>query len=65
MLSQSRLSGFLRGTGVLEEFEGFAIDLIFGRKRPGAELLPVDGLGHRFIAQDRDVIERVTAFVEG
>jgi pimeloyl-ACP methyl ester carboxylesterase len=32
---------------------------------PNAELLPVDGLGHRFIAQDRDVIDRVVAFVEG
>ena len=32
---------------------------------PGAELLLVDGLGHRFVAQDAQVLERVVAFVEG
>lgn len=32
---------------------------------PGAELLAVDGLGHRFVAQDKDVLERVVEFVEG
>lgn len=32
---------------------------------PDAELLLVDGLGHRFVAQDRDVLERVVGFVEG
>jgi pimeloyl-ACP methyl ester carboxylesterase len=31
---------------------------------PGAELLAVDGLGHRAIAQDRDVVERVVMAVE-
>jgi pimeloyl-ACP methyl ester carboxylesterase len=31
---------------------------------PGSDLLAVDSLGHRFIAQDRDVIERMIAFVE-
>lgn len=32
---------------------------------PGAELLLVDGLGHRFVAQDAQVLERVVDFVEG
>jgi pimeloyl-ACP methyl ester carboxylesterase len=32
---------------------------------PGAELLLVDGLGHRFVAQDAAVLERVVAFCEG
>jgi pimeloyl-ACP methyl ester carboxylesterase len=31
---------------------------------PGSELLAVDGLGHRFIAQDRDVISRMVDFIE-
>jgi len=31
---------------------------------PGAELMAVDGLGHRFLAQDRDVLDRVVNFVE-
>lgn len=31
---------------------------------PGAELLAVDGLGHRQLAQDRDVLERVVDAVE-
>jgi pimeloyl-ACP methyl ester carboxylesterase len=31
---------------------------------PDSDLLAVDGLGHRFIAQDRDVIERMVGFVE-
>jgi pimeloyl-ACP methyl ester carboxylesterase len=31
---------------------------------PGSELLAVDGLGHRAIAQDRDVLERVVMAVE-
>jgi pimeloyl-ACP methyl ester carboxylesterase len=31
----------------------------------GSELLPVDGLGHRFVAQDAAVLERVVAFCEG
>jgi pimeloyl-ACP methyl ester carboxylesterase len=31
---------------------------------PGSDLLAVDGLGHRFIAQDRDVIDRMVGFVE-
>jgi pimeloyl-ACP methyl ester carboxylesterase len=32
---------------------------------PAAELLLVDGLGHRFIAQDAAVLERVVQFCEG
>lgn len=32
---------------------------------PGSELLLVDGLGHRFIAQDADVLQRVADFAEG
>lgn len=32
---------------------------------PGADLLAVDGLGHRFLAQDRDVLDRIVNFVEG
>jgi pimeloyl-ACP methyl ester carboxylesterase len=32
---------------------------------PAAELLLVDGLGHRFIAQDASVLERVVQFCEG
>lgn len=32
---------------------------------PGAELLLVDGLGHRFVAQDAQVLERVVDFCEG
>ena len=32
---------------------------------PSAELLLVDGLGHRFVAQDTAVLERVVAFCEG
>ena len=31
---------------------------------PGSELLLVDGLGHRFIAQDSDVLQRVVDFCE-
>lgn len=31
---------------------------------PGAELMMVDALGHRFLAQDADVIDRVVRFVE-
>jgi len=31
---------------------------------PGAELFPLDGLGHRLIAQDPEVIARVVAFVD-
>jgi pimeloyl-ACP methyl ester carboxylesterase len=31
---------------------------------PGSELLLVDGLGHRFVAQDADVIQRVVEFCE-
>ncbi len=31
----------------------------------GSELLMTDGLGHRFIAQDADVLQRVVSFVEG
>jgi pimeloyl-ACP methyl ester carboxylesterase len=31
----------------------------------GSDLLPVDGLGHRFVAQDAAVIERVVDFCEG
>lgn len=31
---------------------------------PGAELLLVDGLGHRFVAQDAQVLERVVDFCE-
>jgi pimeloyl-ACP methyl ester carboxylesterase len=31
---------------------------------PGAELMLADGLGHRLVAQDSDVIDRVIAFVE-
>ena len=32
---------------------------------PGAELLWVDGLGHRRVAQDDDVLQRVADFVDG
>lgn len=32
---------------------------------PGAELLLVDGLGHRFVAQDGDVLQRTVDFCEG
>jgi pimeloyl-ACP methyl ester carboxylesterase len=32
---------------------------------PGAELLWADGLGHRLVAQDAHVLERVVDFVEG
>lgn len=32
---------------------------------PGAELFLADGLGHRFVAQDDDVIARIVDFVEG
>jgi len=32
---------------------------------PGAELMALDGLGHRLIAQDDDVIGRILEFVEG
>lgn len=32
---------------------------------PGSELLLVDGLGHRFVAQDAQVLERVVDFCEG
>lgn len=32
---------------------------------PDAELMLTDGLGHRFVAQDDDVLERVVGFVEG
>jgi len=31
---------------------------------PGSELFPLDGLGHRLIAQDPEVIARVMAFVD-
>jgi hypothetical protein len=31
---------------------------------PGAELFLADQLGHRFVAQDGDVLERVVLFVE-
>ncbi len=31
---------------------------------PGSELFPMDGLGHRLIAQDPEVIARVMAFVD-
>jgi pimeloyl-ACP methyl ester carboxylesterase len=31
---------------------------------PGSELLLVDGLGHRFVAQDSDVLQRVVDFCE-
>jgi len=31
---------------------------------PDADLMLVDGLGHRFIAQDGDVLERIAEFVE-
>jgi len=31
---------------------------------PGSELFPLDGLGHRLIAQDPEVIARVIAFVD-
>jgi len=31
---------------------------------PGAELMMTDGLGHRLIAQDQDVIDRIVEFVE-
>lgn len=32
---------------------------------PKAELMLVDGLGHRFVAQDPDVLQRTVEFVEG
>ena len=32
---------------------------------PGAQLMLVDGLGHRFVAQDAQVLERVVDFCEG
>lgn len=32
---------------------------------PRAELMLTDGLGHRFIAQDGDVLQRIVSFVEG
>jgi len=32
---------------------------------PGSALMAVDGLGHRLVAQDGDVLEQVVAFVEG
>ena len=32
---------------------------------PGAELLWVDGLGHRRVAQDGDVLTRVADFIDG
>jgi len=32
---------------------------------PGSELMLLDGLGHRLIAQDDDVVARITEFVEG
>ena len=32
---------------------------------PGAELMWVDGLGHRLVAQDADVTQRVADFIEG
>lgn len=32
---------------------------------PGAELMLVDDLGHRFVAQDAAVLERIVEFVEG
>jgi pimeloyl-ACP methyl ester carboxylesterase len=35
-----------------------------GELWPGSELLLVDGLGHRFVAQDSAVIERVVEFCE-
>lgn len=31
---------------------------------PDADLMLVDGLGHRFVAQDADVLERIAEFVE-
>jgi pimeloyl-ACP methyl ester carboxylesterase len=38
---------------------------VLARLWPGAELEIVDGHGHRFIAQDADVITRITDFLEG
>jgi pimeloyl-ACP methyl ester carboxylesterase len=32
---------------------------------PGAKLALADGLGHRLIAQDAAMLDRVVAFVEG
>jgi pimeloyl-ACP methyl ester carboxylesterase len=32
---------------------------------PGSELMALDGLGHRLVAQDDDVVARITEFVEG
>lgn len=32
---------------------------------PGARLLLADGLGHRLVAQDDDILQQVVAFVEG
>ena len=36
---------------------------VIAEKWPNAELALCDGLGHRMIAQDRSVIERIVTFV--